>query len=122
MKNYGQDARDGLCMECGERLGNGRPDRKFCSSECKNRYHNREFRASRGNKLRVLSRLNRNYEILSGLLALGIDTIGKEELSLQGFALDTITSCRQVGHHQVCCCFDILFDIYPGFIRHIRRA
>lgn len=122
MKIYEQSPIEGLCMECGASLGNGRPDRKFCSNECKNRYHNREVRKSRAGKLQVLSRLNRNYEILSGLLKLGITDIGREEILLQGFSLETLTSCRKQGHHQVCSCFDILFDIYPGFIRHIRRA
>lgn len=122
MKIYEQEIPAGLCMECGARVGNGRTDRKFCSPECKNRYHNRESRRSLAGRRQVLSRLNRNYEILSGLIRLGLDSIGREEILLQGFSLDTFTSCRKVGHHSACCCFDILFDIYPSYIRHIRKA
>jgi Uncharacterized protein containing a Zn-ribbon (DUF2116) len=34
-----------LCLECGEPLGPGRDDRKFCNELCKTEYHNKKRKA-----------------------------------------------------------------------------
>jgi len=97
------------CLECGEPLSYGRSDRKYCSETCKNRYHNREVRRWRSRYARVVGILQKNHEILSHLLRIGITSIPKTELAQLGYRLDFVTSCRKEGRRTVCHCFDIVF-------------
>ena len=52
------------CLECGDKISYGRSDKKFCCEDCKNRHHNHKVRSSRSVKRRVVSALERNYDIL----------------------------------------------------------
>jgi hypothetical protein len=38
------DEDNGFCAECGARFGKSRPHHRFCSTECKDEFHNREKR------------------------------------------------------------------------------
>lgn len=110
------------CLECGAPLIYGRPDRKFCNEDCKNRYHNRISNRERSGKRRVLNALNRNHEILSGLLRFGVTALDMDELLLQGFHPEFFTSCRRCGRTSVYGCFDISFEMTPSGISGIRRG
>lgn len=110
------------CLECGRKLGQGRPDRKFCCTECKNRYHNRMQSRNRNIKAKTMNQIERNYEILDGLLRLGINSIGKEEALHMGFRSGFVTSFRKQRTRITSCCFDISYRDTEERIWSIRRA
>ena len=87
------------CLECGNEIGYGRPDRKFCSPNCKNRYNNRKVRNYRNMKLRVQNALDKNHEILRQLVRLGVGSVSLSELSVLGFNLSYSTSHTKAGGH-----------------------
>ena len=60
-----------VCLECGDRIRYGRADKKFCCDECKNRHHNHKSRSGRFIKRKVLSILEKNYEILERYVKAG---------------------------------------------------
>lgn len=110
------------CLECGDEIPYGRNDRKFCSTSCKNRWHNKhkEYTA-RGYQTRVLNILERNHDILSKLLRLNINSLDKGELIRMGFDFNYLTSCRRVRRRTECCCFEIRYFDTESRIDHIER-
>ncbi len=121
MKEYVQDKDEARCLECGDLIGPGRPDRKFCSARCRNRYNNRKTRSSRSVKIKVLSHLDRNYEILDGLLKYKITSMPKLELANMGFRPEYVTSFKKCRGYAVMCCFDISYRETPEKICRISR-
>lgn len=109
------------CLECGDEIGYGRTDRKFCSLSCKNRYNNRKNQDSRRTKLKVLNALNRNHEILDGLLKMGMTEMNISDLKHLGFDTDYMTSCYRTRGHTEFCCFDIRYHVTPTRITSIFR-
>ena len=83
------------CPECGNTL-RGRIDKKFCSSLCRNSYHNRK----RGYATRVVRDINRvlkkNRNILLQFNPEGTALISEKQLSSRGFNFDYYTSRFQV--------------------------
>ena len=108
------------CLECG-RTVYGRPDRKFCCSGCKDRWHNRQMHVYSKLRLKIMNALDRNYTILTRLLAQGIRTIDRVDIEHLGFRLDCVTSYRKVNRHDECRCFDIKYILTPGCLRRIER-
>ena len=53
-----------LCLECGDPVGKGRVDRKFCSVECKNKFHNKESYSDKISTARIKKILEKNRKIL----------------------------------------------------------
>ena len=97
------------CLECGDKISYGRSDKKFCCEDCKNRHHNEKARSSRNVKRRVMSALERNYDILEGFLKSGESTVKLSEVMAMGFNPGYATSFKKVGHHQMYECFDITY-------------
>lgn len=97
------------CLECGDLLPYGRPDRKYCSIACKNKHHNREARQWRSRYTRTIGILQKNHEILRNLIQVGIRAISKSELVQLGYQPDFVTSSCRLGKKTVCHCFDIVF-------------
>ena len=97
------------CLECGDPLPYGRSDRKYCSDSCRNRYHNREARRWRSRYARTVGILQKNHDILTQLLRLGVRSISKTELVQLGYRPDFVTSFRKEARRTVCHCFDIVF-------------
>lgn len=97
------------CIECGKEF-TGRPDKKFCSRQCKNTYNNR--RTSRISRYRrsTINALDRNYEILSHVLAIGATSARTEDLCNLGFRPETVTSHKkgENGHNEYSC-YDIVY-------------
>lgn len=119
---YGKkDAQGTKCLECGDEIGYGRPDRKFCSLACKNRFNNRKNQGGRQIKLKVMNALNKNHEILSGLLKLGITDMDMMEMKQLGFNPDYITSIMRTRGKDEFCCFDIRYHVTPTRITSIYR-
>ena len=97
------------CLECGEPVGKGRIDRKFCSVECKNKYHNKESFADKISTARIKKILERNRKILKKMAARkDADQIPKERLLKEGFEFDYHTHFKnsKFKGYQYTFCFD----------------
>ena len=110
------------CLECGDPIPYGRSDRKYCSDRCRNRWHNREYRRWRRKFADIIDTLLQNHLILDHLLNMGVDSVPKTELAQLGFRIDFVTSCRKVGRHMECRCFDIRYRETEGRIVHLERG
>ena len=119
----GPDSEHVHCLECGEEIGYGRNDRKFCSQACKNRWHNKhkEYTA-KGYRMRVLNALERNHSILSRLLVLDIHSMDKGDLIRMGYDFNYVTSCRKVRRRTECCCFELRYIDMESRIDHLERV
>ena len=109
------------CPQCGEVLGNGRVDRRFCSVRCKNLWHNRQRSPNRSKEVqRVLRILERNREILDKLLKLGIHSVDRPTLIHLGFNMNFFTSLQKTGRQRcVYSCLDIRYELTPTRIKNI---
>jgi len=121
LMKYRLNETEPLCLECGDPLSYGRSDRKFCSDGCRNRWHNREARQYRARYARVVGILQKNHEILLGLLRLGIHAISKAELAQLGYRPEFVTSCIRERRRMVCRCFDIVFLSTETQITHLKE-
>ncbi len=111
------------CLYCGGVLPGGRPDRKFCSVACKNRYHNRiRHPSSERVERRVMHILNQNHAILDKLLRLGIHTLDRVTLVGLGYHPEYVTSYRRSGPHNQFACFDICYELTPTRIKKLVRS
>lgn len=110
-----------VCLECGDSIAYGRIGKKFCSSACKNRYHNRCTHEQRSIKLRVLNTLDRNYAILESLLNENRTSIPIGDAAVRGFNKEFVTSSRRVGSHVECGCYDIKYFCSSTRLFNIRR-
>ncbi len=98
-----------LCLECGNVIRYGRTDKKFCCEDCKTRHHNHMAKTSRSYKHKILTVINKNYEILDELLRAGADSADLMELMALGFVPGVVTSYRKDGKHDTYTCFDIKY-------------
>ena len=69
------------CLECGDVILYGRPDKKFCSQHCRNEFNNRKRVDSRHIRERIRRHLDKNYAILDKLIRIGVDTLALTELT-----------------------------------------
>lgn len=112
----------GHCLECGDIIeyGHGRPDRKFCSTGCKNRYHNKRKAVSwRVYQHKVQKVLEVNHDILDRLLHIGLTSIDRMSLVRLGFDFNYVTSYHKIGLRNVYCVYDITYEATPSRIFHI---
>lgn len=73
------------CQQCGQEM-RGRSDKKFCSTDCKNRYHIEQRRYTRDAVAEVDGYLHRNREILGLLMGSAVKVeIDRLVLSRTGF-------------------------------------
>ena len=108
------------CLQCGDFIGYGRPDRKFCGPECKNRYHNQHrYPAREPQEERVLRVLRCNYNILRRLLIMGVRAIDLITLRQLGYRQDYVTAYRKQGHKHIYGCFDIEYELTPSRVKRL---
>ena len=98
----------GKCVECGRELY-GRPDKKFCSEECKNKFHNTDRIKKNKIKDRIIIDLIKNREILVSLLDSGRTSAELVELEAMGFKPSRITGYRKTGGLNEFDCFDLIY-------------
>lgn len=111
------------CLECGDPISYGRSDRKFCSEQCKNHYHNKHKElTSYGYKTKVLGILEKNYSILGKLLKMEIRSMDKGDLARLGYNFDYLTGCRKVGHRTECRCFEYKYIDTPSRIVNLEHS
>lgn len=104
------------CLECGQSIGYGRTDKKYCCEECKNRHNNTLARMSRSAKRKILKILDRNYEILDKLLKAGKDSAWISDVAAAGFNPGYSTYYRKTGRREYYHCFDISYVMTPNRI------
>lgn len=98
------------CLECGNVIPHMRTGKIFCCDSCRNRYHNAEKRQLRVYRRRIGNRLDRNYTILEGLLAQGVDSLPLSDLQLMGFSPETVTGYFLKQRRSLeLGCYDILY-------------
>jgi hypothetical protein len=121
MKKYAKEEKEFRCLMCG-RLDYGRADKKFCSPECKNAWHNALTKKSRLYRNRILTALGRNYTILNESLDRGELSIDMMTLEDRGFRPCYVTGYQPVRYgHDTFRCFDISFCRSASRIFRIRR-
>lgn len=111
----------GTCLECGKEFY-GRSDKKFCSTACKNHYHNRTSDDKRLMKQRIFTDLSANYAILEKLLNMGLKVINLCDAEAIGFRSSIITGYSKTKGHNEFRCFDIRYCQSPTRIFNIRRV
>lgn len=109
------------CIECGAPLA-GRPDKKFCSENCKNKHWNRYYRLARECQARTYSALLANYGILEMLLKLSRTSIKLPELESLGFNTNVSSSHdKDSSGHSRHTCFDLSYCQSATKIFNLRR-
>lgn len=99
------------CLCCGKEL-HGRPDKKFCSEQCKDKWNNARKCERRQVRTCVLRILECNYSILRNLTESGGTVWDLGLLAALGFRPDYIT--RLVSNKKgylICECFDIRYHV-----------
>lgn len=100
-----------FCLQCGKPLAAGRPDRKFCSPQCKNRWHNAQVGRYHNYRLRVVHALDRNHLILKRIHDSGLRSVSRVEAMSMGFQPDYFTGCSVVNRHVEYVCFDYRYYV-----------
>ena len=118
--NYLMPEKELTCLECGNEFY-GRDGKKFCSSTCKNTWHNRVRRESSLIRRNVESALERNYKILSKLLNLGIHSMDKMECTLLGYNFECVTGYTRAVNHDVFSVFDIRYALSSTRLFSLER-
>ena len=111
------------CLQCGKEILYGRADRKFCSQECKNRWHNRRrypLREEMENS--VLRKIDFNHSILERIYKMGVNTVDLLTLAHMGFDARYVTSYRRVGRHDVFAIFDFQFEMTPSRLKKLESV
>ena len=109
------------CLHCGEKIGYGRSDKKYCCEDCRVEHNNSVVKDSRAYRRRVLAVLSSNYELLSTVLQSGVDSIPLADIVSMGFAPTALTSYRRVGKHIEFGCFDIKYRMTQSKIYSIYK-
>lgn len=78
------------CEYCGEVI-KGRSDKKFCSSDCRNGYHNHMSSISEANLRKVNKILRKNRKILEALTPDDKANVHKDRLIDRGFNFNFFT-------------------------------
>ena len=110
------------CLECGDEIGYGRPDRKFCSDKCRNRYHNRRNNPVSSARIKALNAIEKNYGILTTMLACGVSSASLTELEAAGFNPSSCSSCARCGCHLELRCFDLSYLMSSSRIFRLKKA
>lgn len=112
----------GECLKCGTAIY-GRADKKFCSVNCKNAYHNDQVSGHRRARNLAIKTLTSNYEILDKLEKNKIRTISIDRIRELGFD-ENFSTGHRIGRlkHNEENCFDITYCRTQTKIFHIRRT
>jgi len=109
------------CLECGKEL-NGRYDRKFCCTKCKNHYHNERSVLVKRYHERIGRYLKTNYGILDKLYKMELKSYSMDDLVGMGFRPEVCTSCRVVkGKITEHSCFEYKYRISEARMFKLKR-
>ncbi len=83
-----------ICKECGKPL-QGRLDKKFCDTYCRNTYNNKIKRRNEEYIQQINSALRKNRKILKTLSPVGKSTVRKEVMEAMGYDFSLFSSLYQ---------------------------
>lgn len=113
--------KESRCLMCGEVFSSGRVDRLFCSTRCKNMWHNRLRMPDKNRAMvRVLRMLYKNRNVLEKLIKLGVYSVDRLTLIHLGFNMSYFTSMEKIRHRWVYSCLDIQYELTPTRIKHMK--
>lgn len=118
---YEIENRGAICIECGDAINYGRSDRKFCSPDCKNRYHNRNARMAKRIRLKTINILDKNYSILNNMVRNGVTDMTVSDMRLLGFNFSFSTAYCKIRRHDVFKCYDISYSVVADRVVAINR-
>ncbi|MBO6097046.1 MAG: hypothetical protein J6P56_07045 [Bacteroidales bacterium] len=120
MTNLEEVNNEARCPQCGKLLVYGRVDRRFCSVECKNLWHNRQRYPGREKEIkRVLRILDKNRDVLDKLLKMDVRSLDRVTLEHLGFNVNYFTSLRRTRNFWIYTCLDIRYELTPTRIRRL---
>jgi hypothetical protein len=122
------------CLECGEPLGPGRDDRKFCNDACRTAFNNKRRKeplpeqtysqGDLGGRLAFYQKINsivrRNRDIMEHLCEIDFRSLEKHDLEGYGFNFKYFSSeynDPEDGLYRFC--YDYGYQIYNGHMVHI---
>lgn len=109
------------CPICENRI-RGRSDKKFCSDDCRARYHNSNNKQNNNYTNLILKTLNTNRKILENLYKNGVVNIPVKLLISIGFNLNFFTHTHSSSDKiQVRYIFDIGYKIEADSIKIIHN-
>jgi len=109
------------CLECGDRIRYGREDKKFCSDECRNRFHYKRNKEAILARRRAERSIEKNYGILDGILKEGVSEIDVSEIVALGFRPEYVTYFKKNRRFIELACFDIRYRMSELRIFGIER-
>lgn len=108
------------CLQCGSTIEYGRNDKVFCSTTCKNAYHNQQSHDARQIRSRIFHGLNDNRDILKRLLRAKLTTISISEAAIMGFNPAFFTGLTRYRGRQIYHCFEYSYWLTSTHIRCIK--
>lgn len=109
------------CIECGK-LFTGRTDKRFCSRKCKNAFNNRHNSNIARYRRETIAALDRNYEILSGLMAIGATSAKLQDICSIGFSPEmACTHKKGENGHSKRSCYDLVYHQTTTKIFNLRK-
>ena len=121
MDNTGKKRKRSDCLECGEPIRYGRTDKKFCSEECKNRYHNQLANNYLKLHSKIMHTLDKNHRILAHCLANGLSSVSLGDAIQWGFNPDFVTGVDRNRLRPEYRCFDIKYLRSETTLYHISK-
>lgn len=120
MKHYKKYKETCTCLNC-EHPIYGRPDKKFCSADCKDKYHNKQKRITKDAKKMVLTSLNHNYDLLCSLLECETNNAQRKWLCALGFKEEYCTFTYSTNYKRIYRCYNIEYQFSETKIYNIRK-
>ena len=120
---YNSEKENGVsrCLQCGEEITYGREGKKFCSEECKNRFHNKQTNSSRAFRSRIHGALEKNYKALSAFITQGRDSVELLDAENIGFNPSFVTSFHKERSRIELGCYDIRYKMSENKIYAIHK-
>jgi len=115
-----------ICLECHEPIKNGRSDKKFCTSVCKDKYYNKLKLEAKKEIGRIDTVLKRNRKILKQLYNPNKEDrlITRETLLKSGFEFEFHTHyvITKIHANQFIFCYDYGYrEVEKGKYKVIKR-
>lgn len=108
------------CLECGEPIY-GRTDKRFCSGQCRSKYHRHRVYAHEQLVESAMDALFKNYSVLEQLLMLQCKRSPLAAVEAMGFNKDFVTRVTKKGKHLEYRCFDLIYSVSAGYLFGLRR-
>lgn len=109
------------CLCCGTEIYYGRKDKKFCSAQCKDKYHNFGKHHFEDARMKIHRAMHKNYMILNDLLRAGVSQIPLSDMVAMGFNPEYVTSYSKLRSGVLLSCYDISFKLSDSRVFNIRR-